>query len=611
MKRNRIAQISFIVVFNVIVCMMLLSLLESGTSIAGEPGADQGPIRESSADGQGAVLLSPDIVHLDDVIIDGSLCVGDDCYSGLDFGLDTIVLMENDLRIFFDDTSTGSDPDSDWWILINDSDSGSANYFAIKSELREDPYVYTTTPFKIEARASSNSLYVDADGDVGVGTDTPDVELNVVDGNQAILRLEQDASGGWGEQTWDVVGNESWFCVQDVTNDNMVFRIQPGAPEDGLCLKSDGKVGLGTWEPAYPLELETTGKDAVFAAQRTGGATATLSAGASEVQFGSVTNHPLELVVNDTPLMTLDSYGGSGVKTQYHSGITWTLAFSSTYFAISDTDGVTMPFKIEAEAPDNSLYVDSHGDVGLNTSTPYYELHIVDGDSPTVRLEQDASYGWTPQIWDLCGDESSFFIRDATLGSKLPFRIETDAPTDTVFLKSNGHVGIGTGSPGAQLHVEGSDASFRVVNTTSSTTILDLDIDGDLTLAGLLTEASDKALKENFRPVDGQQVLEGIAQLPISTWNFISDDQAIQHMGPMAQDFYAAFGLGADDRHIASLDANGVALAGVQELHQMLVEREAQIAELQQQNADLEARLAELEALVYALVEAQITPEGQ
>jgi hypothetical protein len=93
MKKNRIAQLSLIVV-----SMMLLSLLGSGTTIAGDPDGDPGSVAESSAEGQGAVLLSPDIVHADDVIIDGSLCVGNDCYSGLAFGFDTIVLMENNLR---------------------------------------------------------------------------------------------------------------------------------------------------------------------------------------------------------------------------------------------------------------------------------------------------------------------------------------------------------------------------------------------------------------------------------------------------------------------------------------------------------------------------------
>jgi hypothetical protein len=76
--------------------------------------------------------------------------------------------------------------------------------------------------------------------------------------------------------------------------------------------------------------------------------------------------------------------------------------------------------------------------------------------------------------------------------------------------------------------------------------------------------------------------------MPISSWNFTADEAETRHIGPVAQDFYAAFGLGADDKHIAPLDANGVALAGVKELNTLVQEQETQIAEL-------EARLAALE----------------
>ena len=142
----------------------------------------------------------------------------------------------------------------------------------------------------------------------------------------------------------------------------------------------------------------------------------------------------------------------------------------SEHFAIVDATNSTTPFKIEADAPDNSLYVDSHGDVGINTSTPYYELHIVDGDSPAIRLDQDASYGWTPQKWDLCGNESNFFIRDATHASKLPFRIQPDSPTDALFIKSDGKIGLGTGSPSYPLHIErtGTNASVVVERTSGA-----------------------------------------------------------------------------------------------------------------------------------------------
>ena len=74
-------------------------------------------------------------------------------------------------------------------------------------------------------------------------------------------------------------------------------------------------------------------------------------------------------------------------------------------------------------------------------------------------------------------------------------------------------------------------------------------------------------------------------------------------MGPVSQDFYRAFELGQDERHIAPLDANGVALAGIQALVQTVQEQEAQLTQLQQQNRELEARLAALEKLMETLTQ--------
>jgi uncharacterized small protein (DUF1192 family) len=98
----------------------------------------------------------------------------------------------------------------------------------------------------------------------------------------------------------------------------------------------------------------------------------------------------------------------------------------------------------------------------------------------------------------------------------------------------------------------------------------------------------DRALKANFGSVDPADMLERVRDLPISTWNYASDDPAIRHIGPMAQDFAALFGVGADDRHIHPIDGQGVALAAVQGLAE-------EIAALRAENARLAARLEALD----------------
>jgi len=127
----------------------------------------------------------------------------------------------------------------------------------------------------------------------------------------------------------------------------------------------------------------------------------------------------------------------------------------------------------------------------------------------------------------------------------------------------NGAVGIGTATPVSAL---------QVVGTVTATAF---------------NPPSDRNLKENFVPVSPREVLDKVAALPISRWNF-KDDAATPHVGPMAQDFHAAFGLGTDERHIATVDADGVALAAIQGLNQ----------KLETENAELKQRLDRLERMM-------------
>jgi hypothetical protein len=193
-----------------------------------------------------------DVVHLDDVIIDGSECVGNDCVNGESFGFDTIRLKENNLRINFYDTSSISNyPTNDWRILINDSNDGGASYFSIEDSNEG------TRPFTVEAGAPNNALYVDDYGRVGIGTAIPAVEIHSVDSDTPTLRLQQDGTGGWTPQTWDIAGNESNFFIRDATNaSRLPFRIKPGAPTNSLCIQDQGNVGIGTWAPVEKLHVE-------------------------------------------------------------------------------------------------------------------------------------------------------------------------------------------------------------------------------------------------------------------------------------------------------------------------------------------------------------------
>lgn len=101
--------------------------------------------------------------------------------------------------------------------------------------------------------------------------------------------------------------------------------------------------------------------------------------------------------------------------------------------------------------------------------------------------------------------------------------------------------------------------------------------------------ASDRNLKQGFQQVSPKQVLQRLVGMPISTWNMIGS--AVRQMGPMSQDFHKAFGLGSDDKSINQIDAQGVAFAAIQGLHEVVKERDAQISKLERANATMQREL--------------------
>jgi len=117
-------------------------------------------------------------------------------------------------------------------------------------------------------------------------------------------------------------------------------------------------------------------------------------------------------------------------------------------------------------------------------------------------------------------------------------------------------------------------------------------------LNGSTSLTSDRNMKEDFSFVSARDVLDKVVEMPVSTWRFKSEDDSVRHIGPMAQDFMAAFGYGKSDKHITATDADGVALAAIQGLNEKLEEQAEVNTALRWHNAQLEARLARLEKAV-------------
>lgn len=171
---------------------------------------------------------------------------------------------------------------------------------------------------------------------------------------------------------------------------------------------------------------------------------------------------------------------------------------------------------------------------------------------------------------------------------------------------------ISTGSSGVGLYVgEGSSDSATVIANTGTGDIIkgfsggtggnlvfEVKNNGTVNVNGVAL-TSDRNAKEHFAPLDAETILAKVATLPLTEWNYKNDAPAVRHVGPMAQDFHAAFNLnGSDEKHISVVDESGVALAAIQGLNEKL---EARSQALETENTELKTRLEKLEKLVAQL----------
>jgi hypothetical protein len=121
-----------------------------------------------------------------------------------------------------------------------------------------------------------------------------------------------------------------------------------------------------------------------------------------------------------------------------------------------------------------------------------------------------------------------------------------------------------------------------------------------LSTGGVWTNNSDVNRKHGFAHVDGEDVLLRLRGVPVTTWTYNDEPNGVRHLGPTAQDFYRAFGLGLSPTSIPTVDADGVALAGVKALDARTQAQQARIDALERENAELRARLDRLEAALAA-----------
>ena len=207
------------------------------------------------------------------------------------------------------------------------------------------------------------------------------------------------------------------------------------------------------------------------------------------------------------------------------------------------------------------------GDVAITGGAAYHHLSLSGGNS-TGYL-----YGSYPALGD---------------GIHLGYNYYYDAG-------GAGHI-IATGGGTSRISLGYGDIVMAVggVNTAPSTVMLHVTTSG-VCVNGTVSNCSDRNVKQDFTPVSPSQILDKVLQLPVCEWSY-KIDSATRHIGPMAQDFYAGFNVGTDDKHIAPIDESGVAFAAIQGLNQKLNEKAARIEELEKKLDELQAVVKQLAA---------------
>ena len=207
--------------------------------------------------------------------------------------------------------------------------------------------------------------------------------------------------------------------------------------------------------------------------------------------------------------------------------------------------------------------------------------NIANGSYSFAAGNQALASGWGTFVWNGFSNrnypvgDSEFFVF-ATNGFSVDYNAEL----------SNGH---GT----RYVYIGNANAGSRFIPIPATIVTWS---GAYLSDSGMWVSVSDRSRKENFMPIDAGAILEKLAALPIDSWNYTNDTGSVRHVGPVAQDFHAAFGLnGSDDLHIADLDEGGVALAAIKGLNQKV---ESENATLRAENASLKTRLERLERLM-------------
>jgi hypothetical protein len=342
-----------------------------------------------------------------------------------------------------------------------------------------------------------------------------------------------------------------------------------------MSVTNSGSVGIGTTSPGSTLEVETSNPGNL-------GPTVTVTNNA----IGSGTSGSLDF-------NTYTPTYGSGYNPTARVEASDDGSFSSNLTFYANTQGK------QNNGLTPTMFLSSTGFLGVNATSAPARITASGSDGTQNGL------GAGLQLTNTASGGGTWYLRSGATGNSTPAGGFSIANAGAYFLTitGSGNVGLGKDNTAPEYALTMADGAYET--------------------NGTWTNASDRNLKDNFAPADGAAVLSKLNAIPITTWNYKTNHES-RHLGPMAQDFYAAFHLGSDDKHISTVDEGGVALVAVQALYRQGMKKDATIRHQQkeiqqltlavaqlkkgeQRVAALEARLAKLESNRETLSVASVT----
>jgi len=261
-----------------------------------------------------------------------------------------------------------------------------------------------------------------------------------------------------------------------------------------------------------------------------------------------------KLKENNTRLKFEDTSASAGFATT-----DWQLSANDTFsggankFFVEDLTAGTVPLLIEGGTPNNALYLDSTGRIGLRTSTPARDLTISAPVTTIIRMEQST----TPfQAWDVVANDNNFYVRDVN-HEQNPFIIKTSAPYNSLVIDATGRIGLGVASPLYQIH-------------HSSGARLD---------AGNWVNASSRAVKQDIHQLDRGAAFDALNALQPVTFAY-KENPAETMVGFIAEDVPDLVAT-TDRKGLSSMDVVAVLTKVIQEQQQMIENLQVRLGNLE------------------------------